>query len=267
MWDKIFASLAIVAYLTVFFSVMRSFYQAQTLSPQLLQGLLLFAVITHAAQLYISMVTPIGVDWSLLASISVSTALMTFLLLVLSANKSVYALSLMICPSAVTVILADLLLTRHQVLKSALGPALEAHIFLSLIAYALLALAFVQALVFALQYYLLRHKKVLALPSWVLPLQTMETLLFDWVRLGWFFLSASILTGLLFVDNFLQQHVAHKAFFSVCAWLVFSVLWVGRSRFGWQGVSAIKGVSIGFLFLVIGFLGSKFVLEIILHVN
>jgi hypothetical protein len=266
MWDKIFSSLAIVAYLTAFFSVIRSFYQEQQVHPKLLRLLLLIAVMAHGAQWYLLMVTPTGVDWGLLASLSLSTAVMSLLWLVLSVGRLPQALCLLICPGAVFAILLTTFFDRQQLVKSNFGPALETHIFLSLIAYALLGLAFIQSMVFALQHYFLRHKLAMQLPRWVLPLQTMETLLFDWIRLGWLFLTASILTGLAFVDNFLTQHLAHKAFFSICAWLVFSVLWLGRSRFGWQGIAAVKGTSIGFLLLVLGFFGSKFVLEVILNI-
>ncbi len=267
MWDKLFSSLAIVAYLTVFFTVVRSFYQEQTVHPKLLRLLLLIAVAAHGSQLYRFMVTPGGVDWGLLASVSLSIVLMSVLLLILSMRRLPQALYLLICPGAVVAILLTTFLDGRHVIKNNFGTALEAHIFLSFIAYALLALAFIQSMVFSLQHYFLRHKLAMQLPRWLLPLQTMETLLFDWIRLGWVFLTASIITGLVFVDNFMGQHLAHKTFFSICAWLVFSALWLGRWRFGWQGVTAVKGTSIGFLLLVLGFLGSKFVLEVLLRIQ
>jgi ABC-type uncharacterized transport system permease subunit len=264
MWDKLFSSLAIVPYLTVFFTVMRSFYQEQPVNPQLLRFLLCIAVVMHGVQLSRIMLTPSGIDWGLLASLSFSLLLMSILLLILSVRKLPPALCLLISPCAVVAILLTGFIDGQHVIKHNLSAALEAHIFLSFIAYALLALAFVQSMVFALQYYFLRHKLVMQLPRWLLPLQSMETLLFDWIRLGWFFLTASIVTGLIFVDNFLAQQVAHKTFFSLCAWMVFSALWLGRWRFGWQGVIAVKGTSIGFLLLALGFFGSKFVLEVLL---
>lgn len=267
MWDKLFSSLAIVAYLTVFFTVVRGFYREQPLNPQLLRLLLLIAIITHGAQLYRIMLTPKGVDWGLLTSMSFSMLLMSMLLLILSVRRLPQALCLLISPGAVASILLTTFLDGQYVVKNHLGVALEAHIFLSFIAYALLALAFIQAMVFALQHYFLRHKLAMQLPRWLLPLQSMETLLFDWIRLGWVFLTASIVTGLIFVDNFMAQHLVHKTFFSICAWLIFSALWLGRWRFGWQGVIAVKGTSIGFLLLAIGFLGSKFVLEVLLQAN
>jgi ABC-type uncharacterized transport system permease subunit len=267
MWDKLCSSLAIVAYLTVFFTVIRGFYREQPLNSQLLRLLLFIAVMTHSAQLYRIMLTPNGIDWGLLTSMSFSVLLMSVLLLILGVRRLPPMLCLLICPGAVVSILLTTFLDGQYVIKNYLGVALETHIFLSFIAYALLALAFIQSMVFALQHYFLRHKLAMQLPRWLLPLQSMETLLFDWIGLGWVFLTASIVTGLLFVDNFMAQHVAHKTFFSICAWLIFSALWLGRWRFGWQGVTAVKGTSMGFLLLVIGFLGSKFVLEVLLRAN
>ena len=48
------------------------------------------------------------------------------------------------------------------------------------------------------------------------------------------------------------------------AWVVFAGLLIGRHRLGWRGKTAIKGTLTGFAFLLLGFYGSKFVLEFIL---
>jgi ABC-type uncharacterized transport system permease subunit len=51
---------------------------------------------------------------------------------------------------------------------------------------------------------------------------------------------------------------------SVFAWFVFGILLLGRWRFGWRGCPAVRWTLGGFTLLVLGYLGTKFVLEIIL---
>jgi ABC-type uncharacterized transport system permease subunit len=46
---------------------------------------------------------------------------------------------------------------------------------------------------------------------------------------------------------------------------VFAILLWGRWRFGWRGRTAIHWTTGGFVFLMLAYFGSKFVLELVLH--
>ena len=56
----------------------------------------------------------------------------------------------------------------------------------------------------------------------------------------------------------------HKTVFSLLAWLVFATLLLGRSRFGWRGRTAVRVLYVGSLLLLMAYVGSRFVLEVIL---
>jgi ABC-type uncharacterized transport system permease subunit len=56
----------------------------------------------------------------------------------------------------------------------------------------------------------------------------------------------------------------HKTVFSLLAWVIFSVLLIGRYGFGWRGKRAVQVLYTGSLFLLLGYVGSRFVLEVIL---
>ena len=56
----------------------------------------------------------------------------------------------------------------------------------------------------------------------------------------------------------------HKTAFSVLSWLVFAILLVGRARFGWRGKRAVHVLYIGSGLLLLAYVGSRFVLEVIL---
>ena len=110
---------------------------------------------------------------------------------------------------------------------------------------ALLPLAMVQALLLAIQDHHLRNRQpggfVRALP----PLKTMETLLFQMIGAGFALLTLSLVTGILFLEDILAQHLVHKTVLSFVAWVIFAVLLWGRWRFGWRGRKAIRWTQTG----------------------
>ena len=138
------------------------------------------------------------------------------------------------------------------------------HAWLALLAYATLAIAAVLAVFLWLQERALRrrefHRWLRALP----PLTELETLLFRTIMAGFVLLGAVLLTGVLFVDDLLAQHLVHKTVLSVMSWLAFGALLVGRWRLGWRGATAVRWTLVAMALLLLAFFGSKFVLELVL---
>ena len=101
-----------------------------------------------------------------------------------------------------------------------------------------------------------------------LPLLTIERLTFRFVGAGFVLLSATLLVGILFGESLYGRGVAwkwdHKTVFSLLSWLTFAVLLIGRARFGWRGRRAASILYMGSVLLLLAYLGSRFVLEIIL---
>ena len=142
---------------------------------------------------------------------------------------------------------------------------LQLHAWFALLAYATLAVAALLAIMSWLQERALRrrdfHSWLRALP----PLVELETLLFRTITVGFVLLTATLLTGMLFVDNLLAQHLVHKTALSVLSWLAFGGLLLGRWRYGWRGVTAVRWTLAAMALLVLAFFGSKFVLELVLQ--
>ena len=98
------------------------------------------------------------------------------------------------------------------------------------------------------------------------PLLTLERIMFHCVNAGFVLLTATLLVGWLFGEA-LYGHpwrFDHKTVFSLLAWVVFAVLLVGRARFGWRGLHATRMVYAGAVMLLLGYAGSRFVLEVLL---
>ena len=52
--------------------------------------------------------------------------------------------------------------------------------------------------------------------------------------------------------------------FSVLSWLTFAMLIIGRARFGWRGKRAVRFLYTGAGLLLLGYVGSRFVMEVVL---
>ena len=100
------------------------------------------------------------------------------------------------------------------------------------------------------------------------PLLTLERLTFRFVMAGFVLLSATLLAGWLFAETLYGPGKAwqwnHKTVFSLLSWFAFATLLVGRARFGWRGRTAVRVLYVGSFLLLLGYAGSRFVLEVIL---
>jgi ABC-type uncharacterized transport system permease subunit len=97
------------------------------------------------------------------------------------------------------------------------------------------------------------------------PLQLMETMLFELIWVGVVLLTLSIASGILFLDDIFAQSLVHKTTLTILAWLLFSILLWGRYQLGWRSQTAVRFTLAGFFTLMLGYFGSKLVLELILQ--
>lgn len=230
----------------------------------LIPGLL--AVLCHGLLLYPEILTTAGLNLGFFHAAALIALLTASLLLAASLFEPVENLGIVVFPVAATSI--GLLLAypeSHIITNATAGRALNVHILLSLVAYSILGLAALQALLLAVQDRQLHNRHpggfVRALP----PLQTMETLLFQMIGFGFFLLTLALVTGAIFLEDIFAQHLVHKTVLSVLAWGVFAILLWGRWQFGWRSRVAIRWTVGGFLFLLLAYFGSKLVLELILN--
>jgi ABC-type uncharacterized transport system permease subunit len=171
----------------------------------------------------------------------------------------VHALGFLIYPLVALILLLGVLFpdTTNKII--ALNIA--SHVFLSIAAYALLALAVCQSVLLKIQKQHLHAKKINSFIDKFAPLETMEALMFQGLRIGFYLLSLSLLSGFIFIDDIFTQHLLHKTVLSLIAWLIFLVLFFGRKTHGWHGRRATNAIQIGFGVLLLAYFGSKFVLE------
>jgi ABC-type uncharacterized transport system permease subunit len=151
-----------------------------------------------------------------------------------------------------------------HVAAEALDWRLQLHAWCALLAYATLAIAALLAITLWLQERALRRREFHSWLRVLPPLVELESLLFRTIAVGFVLLSATLLTGVLFVENLFAQHLVHKTVLSVLSWLLFGGLLLGRWRRGWRGATAVRWTLTAMALLVLAFFGSKFVLELLL---
>jgi ABC-type uncharacterized transport system permease subunit len=156
------------------------------------------------------------------------------------------------------------LLPSDRLLPADASVGLRLHVLFSILAYSLLSIAALEALMLAWAERQLKRKRPRMIMQFLPPLATMEAFMFQILGVGFLLLSLSLGTGLMFLDDMFAQHLVHKTVLSIAAWLVFAALLAGRYYLGWRGRIAVRATIAGFLLLMLAYFGSKIVLELIL---
>jgi ABC-type uncharacterized transport system permease subunit len=156
-----------------------------------------------------------------------------------------------------------------QALHSAASKWLPVHWALGLASYGLFAAAVAHAwLMMRAESQMRLSPNTMSATSSGLPLLTLERLTFRFVTAGFVLLTATLLAGWLFSESLYGAGKVwkwdHKTIFSVLSWLAFAVLIVGRAQFGWRGRTAVRVLYIGSGLLLLAYVGSRFVLEMVL---
>lgn len=98
------------------------------------------------------------------------------------------------------------------------------------------------------------------------PLLTLERLLFRLIGAAFVFLTLTLATGIVFSETLFGRALSfdHKTLFALLSWVTFAALLAGRTLYGWRGRTALRWTLTGFVLLILAYVGSRFVLEVIL---
>jgi len=176
------------------------------------------------------------------------------------------SLQALVLPVAAVAVLFAGLLPSQNPLPNTEYTVFKVHLVIAMLAYSLFTIASLHVLLMALLERRL-HGGTMPLAFGELPpLLTMETLLFRIIWAGFILLTATLVTGIVFSEELFGKAARfnHKTVFGVLSWIIFAALLCGRHVYGWRGRVAVRWTLAGFLALVLAYVGSKFVLEVIL---
>ena len=225
------------------------------------------ALVLHAILLYQRVFTPDGLDLGVANAVSL---LIWLTLLIYWVASLVYdglsGILGMMAPVALLALLLQAAIPTHHYVGYAGDPLFTLHFGIAMLAYSLFIVATVHALLMlALEKWL--HRGVLppflrSLP----PLLEMEALLFRILLAAFVLLTLTVVSGVFFSEQLFNKPftLSHKTLFGIVSWLIFGALLAGHYFRGWRGKMAVRWTLAGFTALLLAYIGSKVVLELIL---
>ncbi|TKC90945.1 inner membrane protein YpjD [Trinickia terrae] len=187
-------------------------------------------------------------------------------------------LRLLVLPLACVASLLPLAFGGVRVLSYAAAPMFKLHFLIANVAYGLFAIAALHAVLMLFAERRLHAMRGAArrgngdgwLSSWLdtlPPLLTLEKLLFRLISAGFVLLTLTLLSGILFSEQLVDRAIKldHKTVFAILSWLMFGALLTARKVSGWRGRAALRWVLASFVALLLAYVGSRFVFEVLLH--
>jgi ABC-type uncharacterized transport system permease subunit len=197
------------------------------------------------------------------------TALIVWVETFFSASRGLF---LLVLPLAALTVVLPVAYPGAVLGQATDAPMFRLHLLLAILAYSLLTIAAMHALLMASMDRRLHGEVAVGggrlahfldrLP----PLLAMETVLFRLIGAGFVLLTATLVSGLFFSEEVFGRalRLDHKTIFTVAAWMIFGGLLIGRLVFGWRGRTALRWTLTGFAMLMLAYVGSRFVIEVLL---
>ena len=224
------------------------------------------ALVLHGMLLYRRVVVPDGLDLGIANAVSMLVWL-TVLIYWLAglAFQGLTAILGLMSPVALLAVLLQATPMRHVVTYGG-DPLFTLHFVIAMLAYSLFIVATVHAVLMLAEEKWL-HRGVLppflkSLP----PLLEMEALLFRILLAAFVLLTLTVVSGVFFSEQLFGKPLkfSQKTVFAIISWFIFGGLLAGHYFRGWRGRKAVNWTLAGFTALLVAYVGSKVVLELVL---
>lgn len=230
------------------------------------------AWLTHGAALGLDVVVPGGLRVGFAVMLSAALWVSVAAYWLENRNFALDGMRRLVMPFASLATLLPVLFPGSLMPLAGKSAAFGWHIAVAVLAYSTLTIAAFHAVLMALQESRLHARP--SAPGWLgsaldqLPaLLTMEKLLFRVIWIGFVLLSLTVLSGFVFSEQVFGRPLMldHKSVFALLSWALFAALLAGRRWQGWRGKTALRFTLAGFATLALAYVGSRFVLEVVLH--
>lgn len=222
------------------------------------------ALLAHGALLYHAVLGQGDIRLGFGSSLSAIGWLMALIYWIASRGAPLAQLQSWVSGLAVMSVLALAIFTESHAIPNSQALALRAHLVVAFLAYGLLAVAALHAVLMTMLEKQL-HRGA-HLQEGAPPLLTLEAMLFRTIGVGFVLLTLAVGSGVLFSEELFGTALqfTHKVIFAILSWLVFGGLLIGRHYRGWRGRTALIWTITGFTLLLLAYLGTQFVLEVLL---
>ena len=229
--------------------------------------LLVIALASHAYVLGNTLFDGGGLNFGMAAALSLTLWLTVLIYFVESFFARLEGLLALAMPIAAVCAFLPAVLPGHHYTDITDSWAFRAHFVVAMLAYGLFTLAALHALMMALAERQLHHAQLSPGMAGLPPLLTLENLMFRLIGIAFVLLTLTVGSGVLFSEELFGKPLTfnHKTVFTIASWLLFGMLLIGRRVWGWRGRTAQRWTLAGFVCLLLAYVGTRFVLEVLLH--
>jgi ABC-type uncharacterized transport system permease subunit len=235
--------------------------------PRLEIALVPVALVLHGTLLYRHVVDPEGLDLGVANAISM-LAWLTVLIYWLAglAYQGLAGILGLMAPIALVAVLLQLAIPTRHIVTYGGDPLFALHFVIAMLAYSLFIVATIHAIVMLAEEKWLHRGVMPPFLNRLPPLLEMEALLFRILLAAFVLLTLTLLSGSLFSERLFHKPFtfSDKTVFAIVSWFIFGGLLVGHYVRGWRGRTAVKWTIAGSTALLIAYVGSKVLLELVL---
>jgi ABC-type uncharacterized transport system permease subunit len=236
------------------------------------RGAILFTLLLHGAALYDGLFGGVFNDagnmrFSFALALSLMLWLAVFIYWLESFHSRMEGLQPLVLPLAAACALTPPLFPVARDLPYAASLGFKLHFLAAMLAYSLFTLSALHAVFMGFAEKKLHQRALTRSLASLPPILTMEALLFRMITVAFLLLTAALASGALFSETLFGKPLSfdHKTIFAFLSWGIFAALLIGRRIYGWRGRHALLGTLAGFLALLLAYIGSHFVLEVLLN--
>ena len=224
------------------------------------------ALLVHGIGLYGALFAETGMRFSFSFALSLMMWLAVLIYWLESFMARMEGMQPMVLPLAAGCTVLPVIFPQVHLVAHASATGFKLHFLAAMLAYSLLTLSALHAIFMGFTENALHRRAVRRSLASLPPLLTMETLLFRMLLIGFILLSVTVGSGLFFSEQLFGKPFAidHKTLFAFASWAIFAILLVGRHAWGWRGKRALRWTLAGFALLILAYVGSRFVAEVIL---
>jgi ABC-type uncharacterized transport system permease subunit len=224
------------------------------------------ALLIHAYGLYGALFTDAGMRFSFSFALSLMMWLAVLIYWLESFMARMEGMQPLVLPLAALCTALPVFFPNVHLVAHAGATGFKLHFLAAMLAYSLLTLSALHAIFMGFSENALHKRQMKRSLASLPPLLTMESLLFLMLLLGFILLTLTVGSGVLFSEALFGKPLTldHKTLFAFASWGIFATLLVGRHAWGWRGKRALRWTLAGFSLLILAYVGSRFVAEVIL---
>jgi ABC-type uncharacterized transport system permease subunit len=230
------------------------------------KGAIALALLLQGIGLYRDILSGGGLRFSFGLAVSLMLWLAAFIYWLESFRPRLAGMQPMVFPLAAAAAVLPALFSQTHAIAYAQDMGFRMHFLVAMLACALFTLSALHAVFTWFVEHRLHRGGLGAQRAGLPPILSMESLLFRMIGIAFLLLTLTLVSGLVFSERMPEKIVFSdpKFFFAFSSWMIFAALLLGRFRYGWRGRVALRWTLAGFFLLLLAYIGSRFVLEVLL---